>query len=144
MVAAVATVAALLPDVDSDEATIRQVTGTARSGGCFGRLLSVGVTLLGGHRGALTHSLLAWLVASLVAGVYFRGSMLFVTFALGYLSHLVADALTMEGVPLLWPIYRKRIRLLPALLAIRTGGAREYMATVALGVFVVLAAWGKV
>jgi len=85
-----------------------------------------------------------WLIASLVAGVYFRGSMLFVTFALGYLSHLVADALTMEGVPLLWPIYRKRIRLLPALLAIRTGGAREYMATVALGVFVVLAAWGKV
>jgi len=143
VVSAVGVAASLLPDVDSDEATIRQITGTARSGGCVGRLVSGIVYLLGGHRGALTHSLLAWAIASFVAGVYFRGNMSMVAFAIGYLSHLIADALTVEGVPLLWPLWPKRIRLLPALLAIRTGGAREYMAMVGLGVFMVLVVFGR-
>lgn len=134
---------ALLPDVDSDEATIRQVTGTARSQGCAGGALSALVSWLGGHRGALTHSLLAWVVASALALVYFHGNMTGVAFSLGYLSHLAADALTVEGVPLLWPIWRRRIRLLPSWVAIRTGGWREYLAMVALGVAVVLLYWGR-
>lgn len=134
-------VGSLLPDVDSDESTLRQATGTARSQGVVGRLMSLIVRLLGGHRGALTHSLFAWVVVAGVAGVYFRGNMPWVAFSLGYLSHLAADALTVEGVPLLWPLVQRRIRLLPALLAIRTGGAREYVLMVAIGVAVVLLYW---
>jgi inner membrane protein len=143
LVGAVGMGAALLPDLDSDEATIRQVTRTARSQGCVGGLVSAIVTALGGHRGALTHSLLSWLVVSAGALLYFHGNMLSVAFSLGYLSHLVADALTIEGVPLLWPLVRRRLRLLPSLLAIRTGGWREYVVMVALWVFVVLLVWGK-
>lgn len=138
-VAVLAAAGALLPDVDSDEATIRQATGTARHSGCLGRLLSAGVQLLGGHRGALTHSLLAWLIVAAVSGVYFHGNMHWVAFAAGYLSHLLADALTVEGVPLLWPVVRRRICFLPRLVAVRTGGAAEAMALVALGAAVAVA-----
>lgn len=142
LIGGVAVIGALLPDLDSDEATIRQVSGTARSSGCVGRIISGIMGLLGGHRGALTHSLLAWLLASLLALVYFHGNVLGVGFSLGYLSHLVADALTVEGIPLVWPFWRKRICLLPSVLAIRTGGWREYVAMVALGVVSVLVHWG--
>jgi len=131
----------LLPDVDSDESTLRQATGTARSQGVVGRIVSLIVRVFGGHRGALTHSLFAWGLVVTLAGVYFRGNMTWVAFSLGYLSHLAADALTVDGVPLLWPLVHRRIRLLPALLAIRTGGAREYLVTVAIGVAVVLVYW---
>lgn len=47
----------LLPGIDSDEATIRQLSGTARSDSVLGWLVSMGMRLLGGHR-ALTHTLL--------------------------------------------------------------------------------------
>lgn len=134
--AAVAAVAALLPDIDSDEAAIRQVTGTARSRGLLGRAMSFALRLATGHRGALTHSLVAWLLCSFLAGMYFYGNMFFVAFSIGYLSHLVADALTPQGVPLFWPVYRGRIRLLPRRFAIPTGSAAEYILTVAIGMVV--------
>jgi membrane-bound metal-dependent hydrolase YbcI (DUF457 family) len=46
-------------------------------------------------------------------------------FGLGYFSHVVlADALTISGVPLLWPL-EHRFHLLPKGLRIRTGGPVE-------------------
>lgn len=132
--------AALLPDIDSDEAEIRQITGTARSKGIVGRVVSWLTRLFGGHR-ALTHTLLAWGIVTLWAGLYFRGGGLAVAVSVGYLSHLLADMLTARGVPLLWPVYRKRLHLLPAAIAIRTGSTIETLTVVAVGVAAIVRSW---
>lgn len=129
----------LLPDVDSDESAIRQATGTARSRSVIGFVVSLAMKVFGGHR-ALTHTLVAWVLVSLWVGVYFHGNMTFVAFAVAYLAHLVADAFTVQGVPLLWPVWRGRVRLLPKLVAIRTGGWIE-TAAVILAVALVLRIW---
>jgi inner membrane protein len=134
-VAGVALVASLLPDIDSDESSIRQATGTARHSGVVGRIVSFMLRIFGGHR-AITHSLLAWALLTFWVGVYFRGNMLMVAFGIGYLSHLIADALTVQGVPLLWPIFRRRISFLPSAIAIRTGGVVETLVVIAAGVAV--------
>jgi inner membrane protein len=120
---------ALLPDVDSDESAIRRHWGLARSRSAGGRLLSAGLEAAGvGHRGP-THSLLAaglaaaagLLLYAFVPGYGAVGP----AFALGYLSHLAADMMTRDGVPLLWPREGK-FHLLPARLRFRTGSGAEY------------------
>lgn len=55
----------------------------------------------------------------------------------GYLAHLLTDMLTKGGVPLWWPISKKRVRLLPRTLAFRTGGIFDWM-TMLSCVFVIL------
>ena len=46
---------------------------------------------------------------------------------LGYASHVViADAMTIAGVPLIWPASR-RFHLLPRFLRVRTGGPAEWL-----------------
>jgi inner membrane protein len=120
----------LLPDLDSDESTLRQMTGTARSNGCLGRLVSgmVGV-VTGGHRAA-THTLTALLVVGLFAWKVEQPWAL--AFAVGYLAHIVADMLTHAGVPLFWPISDRRIHLLPGPLRVTTGSFIEYLVTIAV------------
>ena len=134
---AAAVVGALLPDVDSDESVIRQATGTARSGGCVGKLASLGISAItGGHRVG-THTAVAWLVISAIAWAVGRVANLpyiAIAFSVGYLSHLLADALTVEGVPLFWPLTKRRVCLLPSFIAIRTGSFFEYAFMVAFGV----------
>jgi membrane-bound metal-dependent hydrolase YbcI (DUF457 family) len=44
--------------------------------------------------------------------------------------------LTVQGVPLLWPIFRRRISFLPSAIAIRTGGVVETLVVIAAGVAV--------
>jgi membrane-bound metal-dependent hydrolase YbcI (DUF457 family) len=128
---------ALLPDIDSDESTIRQGTGTARSSGCMGKLASWVIRLAtGGHRMA-THSLVALAIvggAAWLAVQAFGGELVGLAFVLGYASHLVGDALTVDGIPALWPLTRHRIGLLPKLIAIRTGSFFEYALMVAFGI----------
>lgn len=133
-----AIVGALLPDVDSDESAIRQATGTARSRGCIGKLASLGISAItGGHRVG-THTALAWLVISALAWAVGQiVNLPYIAFSLGYLSHIIADALTVEGVPLFWPLARRRVCLLPSFIAIRTGSFFEYAFMVAFGVGVV-------
>lgn len=120
----------LLPDIDSDEGTLRQMTGTARSNGCFGLLASLGISAItGGHR-ALTHTLL---VTGTIAGVaWWIHAPWLMAFAIGYVAHIVADMLTRAGVPLLWPISDRRIHLLPGFLRISTGSFVEYLVTIAV------------
>lgn len=131
-----ASVGALLPDVDSDESAIRQATHTARSNGCLGRLSSLGISAItGGHRN-FTHTLAAWgmfTVLFLMGAMQFRVIGAAVAFSIAYLSHLLADALTVQGVPLLWPL-KFDVHLLPRPLRIRTGSFAEYAVIVALGV----------
>ena len=80
-----------------------------------------------GHRG-LTHSLLAVVGGLMLIQAMEPGTLLgrlVEPMALGYLSHLAADALTPAGVPLLWP-WKRRF----ALPICSTGGLME-MAVVA-------------
>jgi inner membrane protein len=74
-------VGALLPDIDTEKSLL-------------GRFISVGRF---GHRTA-THSLLALALSGL--GVWFP---LGRAFFLGYLSHLILDMLTPQGITLLYP-----------------------------------------
>jgi inner membrane protein len=113
----------LLPDIDAEDSQIRYEMGEV--GLAFSNWLqSFGVQ----HRG-LTHyglttlavitvsALLAWWLGYLDVGL---------AFGLGYLSHVLADGLTLAGVPLLWPWQKeKNVHLLPPVLRIRTGGPVE-------------------
>ena len=62
-----------------------------------------------GHR-TITHSLAALVTLSLLAGmasVYFTGHRIYGTvFFLAYLSHLVLDMTTVQGVPLFYPFLK--------------------------------------
>ncbi len=111
----VAALAALLPDIDHPNGSIRQKMGFLGHIGLF--WLS--------HRG-ITHTLLALAVVELSA-FYFLPYALALAVALGYLSHLVADMVTRNGLPILWPLYRRHLHLLPRPLRISTGGIIETM-----------------
>lgn len=45
--------------------------------------------------------------------------------AAGYVSHLIADSLTVSGCPLLWPITKNDMHLLPKVVRVKTGTAAE-------------------
>jgi inner membrane protein len=76
-----------------------------------------------GHR-TLTHSLLGVaLFVVLVSPVAPLSPELFLALVVGYVSHLVADALNKRGVPLLWPVGWS-FRLLPR--GVRSGGVAEF------------------
>jgi membrane-bound metal-dependent hydrolase YbcI (DUF457 family) len=77
------------------------------------------------HRGP-THSLLAAVVVLVVATAVFpvrwpQQYLLAEAFAAGYASHLVADALSPMGQPLLWPVVWTRLRLVPKSWRVRSG-----------------------
>ncbi len=98
---------ALLPDIDHPRSIIGQQL----------KWFSVPVARIFGHRG-FTHSLLAvivgWVLIQLkVSHNGFIPADVFHAMVIGYLSHLLADALTPAGVPLLWPCrWRFRVPLL--------------------------------
>ena len=139
---AVAAVAALVPDLDEDGSYInkllfsflkKQYRSLALL--CLGVLLMIAygflpwplwVLLLGiyfagvayiPHR-SLTHSLLG--MAYVMGIVYLAIPDYFLAFAAGYLSHLIADAITVAGIPLFWP-YPKKLGLKQLGLKVRTG-----------------------
>ena len=79
------------------------------------------------HRGILHSGLAGLIVLVLGALIGWRVGYLDVglAFGLGYLSHVaLADAMTIHGVPLLWPI-KAQFHLLPKGLRVRTGGPVE-------------------
>ncbi|HYN17761.1 MAG TPA: metal-dependent hydrolase [Actinomycetes bacterium] len=128
----VAGLAALLPDIDHPHATV-------------GRLLPRWWhRLTPGHRGP-THSLvwcLALAVAAYAANSAVNGAaagpLLALAVLAGSLSHVLADGLTVAGVPLWWPFRRRRTVLLGAL-AFRTRSWAE--ALVVLGVVAGVGYW---
>lgn len=138
-------VAALLPDLDSYDSTARTQIGLGREqirrDWKRRRRLSILVRWVASwpfnwfarampHRGP-TH----WLItaAALTAAAFLLTSatgapdILAVTFGLGYLSHLWADALTVAGVPLWGPFIRRPVRMLPRGLSLRTGSWAEWV-----------------
>ncbi len=124
LLAGLAALGALLPDLDAHESKIKHLT-VARGVEPFA-LPSLVLSRLLGHRGLL-HSLLGWGIAAVVLGV---PTFLVVGFPpalaliLGYGSHVLLDACTKHGVPLLYPRPGKWHALPPAL-RITTGSAAE-------------------
>jgi inner membrane protein len=115
-------VGALLPDLDSDESLIRHQTHTARSDGPQGWLVS---WIMPSHRG-ITHS---GLMAAAICGLSWLWPHYWLTaLAIGYVSHIVADMLTRQGVPVLWPVHW-RLSLLP----LTTGGTGEALIALSAG-----------
>ncbi len=134
-------IGALLPDIDSDNASIRHQWGLARSRSLSGQALSAGLRAIGVKHRGVTHSLLV------TAIVMACGSLLYLStpygsvgmaLGLGYFAHLLGDMLTISGVPLLWP-NKRDFHLLPRPLRFRTGGMWEYVAVgIATGLLILL------
>lgn len=110
---------ATLPDIDHPESTVgRRV-----------KWLSYPIRMLFGHRG-ITHSLFA--VAGMFWLAFVFGNVWLSWLALGYLLHLVGDYLTDSGIPLFYPLSRRRHHFL---ITGSTNGASEplIVAMVVLG-----------
>ena len=146
----VVSVGALLPDIDHPQALLAQWKPAGR-GGPFGlwrlvRPLFIPSMVLRealGHRGAL-HSVAAGVVlctvveyVAILAGAPGIGRAL----AWGYVAHLIADMLTRRGVPLAWPITRRRFAF-PRPITVRTGGFGEALYLAATGALAALYASG--
>jgi inner membrane protein len=130
-----------LPDADRLGARVHRRGWVARRHlavaalGAVLRLPLVVFALLARHRG-LSHTLaacgllaaVAGLLAAVLGGV---GAAAAAGCALGYCAHVLADACTPSGVPLWWPVSRRRVWLVPRPLRIRTGSLREALLALA-------------
>ena len=116
--------AAILPDIDHPQAPIR------RRLGCLGNLIFGRLK----HRG-ITHTLIA-VVAVVVAAVTALPQLVGAVVAIGYLSHILADMLTVSGLPVFWPYKKDNYHLVPKRFCITTNTWPE--ALLALGLLVVI------
>lgn len=105
-----ASIGALVPDIDHPNSII------GRRAGIVGGAIRLGVK----HRGFLHSGIAAAIVVVGALALQTNLRTFGIAAACGYASHILLDALTIQGVPLLWPS-RRRISLLP----LRTGGLIE-------------------
>jgi inner membrane protein len=137
LLALLAGVGALLPDLDARESRLKRVTVGAGIAPFALPSLVLHRTL--GHRGML-HSLIGLVLTALLLGVpllHWLDWQPALALLLGFGSHLLLDACTKAGVPLLWPD-RTRRHLLPARLRFTTGSAAEEALLVPLTLAAVL------
>lgn len=99
-------VGSILPDIDQPSSNFWD---SVPLGKLLGRLAP---HALGGHRN-LSHSILgyflfSWLVYWVVTTAFRDGlfdvSVFMLSFKLGFVAHLAADAVTVQGIPLFWPL----------------------------------------
>lgn len=136
-------VAALTPDLDGTDSTARTAVGLGKEQIKREWRKSKSISLVIRWVVAIPFNLFAkviphrgpthWLVTAvlLCVGVMYAANLfnlpavIWVAFGAGYLSHLLADACTVAGVPLLGPLSGRSIRFIPRPLALRTGGVME-------------------
>ena len=128
-------VGALAPDIDAEESQIKYEMGEA------GLALSAWLQSFGVEHRGLTHYGLTALVVTVSSGLlgwWLGYPDVGLAFGLGYLSHILADSLTLAGTPLLWPLQKEQnFHLLPAALRIRTGGPVEPLIFIAVTILLV-------
>lgn len=110
-----AALGSMLPDLDHPHAAISESV--------LLRPLAWGAHHAFHHRGIL-HSLLA-VALVLIGASYLAPNLLAYALAWGYLAHILADFLTVRGVPLLAPLSEAKLHL--PLLAIHTGSLAEIL-----------------
>ena len=94
-------VAGLMPDIDLPSSTVGKVFKP------IARMIKKAF----GHR-TLTHSGL-WLIPLLILLFQTNWHPLLIGISIGFLSHIVSDTMTSGGIPWLYPLSKKRIRLTP-------------------------------
>lgn len=117
----------LAPDLDQSTSAFWHNT---RGGSIFGRLIS---PLLGGHR-YISHSILGiflfgmlakWILESSRDVLIVNSDIVWWSFMIGFVSHLLMDTITKEGVPWFFPV-PFRIGIPPlSFLRVKTGGLIE-------------------
>ena len=120
LTAGVGVIASLVPDIDHPDSWI-------------GRrlfIIAYPLSLVIKHRG-MTHSLLMVATLAALASIYTEPASLWpapwaAAFVVGYCVHLLGDAITPRGIPLLWP-WRRSFALPPG---IRTGSLLEIVLVV--------------
>ncbi len=99
-------IGSLLPDIDQAS---NRLWDMIPGGNTLGKILR---RVFISHR-TLSHSLIGfviflyffdWLIPKLFNGDFVISSYLFWSLMIGYVSHLLADMLTEDGLPLLWPL----------------------------------------
>jgi inner membrane protein len=135
--AIIASLGALLPDLDARESRLKNLTLGTGIAPFF--LPALALHRLLGHRGPL-HSLLGLLVMTITIGLPLTllfGGLAPAALALGYASHLALDGATKSGVPLWFPSLR-RVHLLPPRLRFTTGTPPEDIVLALLSVAALL------
>jgi inner membrane protein len=127
ILAAATAIGALLPDLDAAQSKIKHLSV---AGAKPMMVVSQIIHRRWGHR-SLLHSLLGLglmavlgIVVVLSLGVPALAWQILFALLVGYASHLVADACTKSGIPLLYP-NRKRFHLLPPSWRVTTGSRAE-------------------
>lgn len=120
-------VGGLAPDIDQSTA---ELWGRIRGGSFFGKLLA---PLFGGHR-FISHSIIGiflfgffakWFLQITSSVLIVNADIVWWAFMIGFLSHLIMDTFTRDGVPWLFPI-PLRFGIPPfRFLRIKTGGLIE-------------------
>lgn len=119
---AVAVVASLLPDVDNPSAPIGRVFAP----------ISRYINTVYGHRG-VTHSALALVVCTLIFAAF---SKLWIIFFWAYLSHLVFDMLTLQGVLFFYPFLKNNC-VMPSKPEFRFRTGDKVAESMSFGIFLV-------
>lgn len=120
----VGAVVALIPDIDHPQGGIR------RKLGCLGNFLFGRLK----HRG-LTHTLIAIVAvgaAAFTALPPFIGEVV----AMAYLSHILADMLTVSGLPIFWPYKKDSYHLMPKRFCMTTNTLPEHLISLGLVVLI--------
>ena len=127
---------ALLPDLDAEDSQIQHEFGQV------GLALSNWLQVCGIEHRGLTHygvTTLAVVVISCLLGWWSGYLDVGLAFGLGYISHVLADSLTIAGTPLLWPLVKEnRFHLVPAAMRVRTGGPIEAVIFIIVTIILVL------
>jgi membrane-bound metal-dependent hydrolase YbcI (DUF457 family) len=117
----------LLPDIDNETSDIWD---KIRGGSIFGKIIK---PLVGRHR-MISHSILGMFIISFLLGFFLKAINSFIlvdmdvvwwSVMLGYLSHMIMDTITTEGVPWFFPI-PFRLGIPPfKFMRVKTGGLAE-------------------
>ncbi len=141
---AATTLGALMPDLDASESKIKHLKIPNTQIKPF-MLPALIVSRSNQHRG-LMHSLIGWGMVTFCAFLILSvvGWAPVVAFALGYGSHLLADASTKSGIQLLYP-RKARFHVLPERWRFVTGSLAEemLMALLAPSVLFLLLSWSS-